>query len=320
MADSDIPELWCPLKHGLSYSGLSMWLVDREAFRLRYFERLEPVPEWDKAIHTGQLVQAAIEGWILTGTDTGMSRFHSEEYNNQLKEFGDADKMEPWFHVSKSLVETWLVHLQQKIQQREWQHSERKVEGVTALPSGRQIKLKAYLDGEYETPTGGMGLMENKCRGGIAKERIISEIKWDLQYNIYLYLKFIETGQLCEEVWYQTFKRPSLRQKKAESKEGYIDRMCEDIRENPDEYMFLYLSRPTMKECRAFAHGCLYPLLDDFLDWYENFTGTQQIGKKNPYSNHYVMPYGIYNPFLEGTDERFRSYRLTGSRYGLRKF
>jgi hypothetical protein len=35
--------------------------------------------------------------------------------------------------------------------------------------------------------------------------------------------------------------------------------------------------------------------------------------------HHYLTPYGLYNPYLEGTGERFRTYALTGSTLGLKK-
>lgn len=60
----------------------------------------------------------------------------------------------------------------------------------------------------------------------------------------------------------------------------------------------------------------MFPMLEAFLDWYEYMVSPQKSSTVNRV--HWTTPYGLYNPFMEGTQERFRQYRIDGSLDGLR--
>ncbi len=60
----------------------------------------------------------------------------------------------------------------------------------------------------------------------------------------------------------------------------------------------------------------MLPMLEAFMDWYEYMITPNRSGVLNRV--HWTTPYGLYNPFMEGTQERFRQYRIDGSLEGLR--
>jgi hypothetical protein len=53
------------------------------------------------------------------------------------------------------------------------------------------------------------------------------------------------------------------------------------------------------------------------MDWYEYMAAPDKDQRVNKFN--WMQPYGLYDPFLQGTRERFREYRLTGTTLGLRK-
>lgn len=88
------------------------------------------------------------------------------------------------------------------------------------------------------------------------------------------------------------------------------------MQENKGYYFFRYLVRPNEEIIDRFLNECLVPILESFLDWYEYMTNPNKKDVVNRF--HWITPYGLYNPFMEGTAEKFRTYRLTGSSLGLR--
>ena len=131
-------------------------------------------------------------------------------------------------------------------------------------------------------------------------------------------------------MWYQNIRRPGgfgyrgPKQRKAEDREAYRQRLVEYIDANKEDHYYQFIGRPSMEEFQRFCHGCLYPMLEAFIDWYCErlaFMGyeTNPMGIPPVNKTHWITPYGLYNPFTEGTSERFRNYRLNGDLTGLRR-
>jgi hypothetical protein len=313
--------LWSPYENGLSVSGLNLWLQDRFAFGVQYLEALDVVQTWRKETAYGTLFQAGLEGYIKTQQIKGLMRFIQNEYEKQVDKYGLDDQIEWWaklaIHQTTLFVHNYsddpelplsLIHT-----------SERNVKIPVELPSGRCILLNGYIDGE------GDGLLfENKVRGKYDPCTLARCLPFDLQYNYYLMLLYQDTGSLPDKVWYQTNRRPGSwgykgpKKKKAETQDEYRNRVEEHMTASPEYYFYRYIGRPTLLEFQKFCHATLYPMLEAFLDWYD-FKLTQHLGIQEENHVDWMTPYGIYNPFTEDTEEKFREYRLTGSRHGLVK-
>jgi len=312
-----IIQVWNPVAEGLSVSALNLWLIDRVAFEIQYLRGYEAVEDWNKSTNYGKFIQAGIEGFIKTRETRGISKFIHNEFVQQIHTYDKYDEIAWWASLADKQVNVWRSLYEDDLNSMRVDKSEAKYESVITLPSGRQIKLKGYIDGESPS-----GIMENKCRGDWDEDTVTQQIHLDLQYNYYLMLFYTKHGTLPQYVWYQHIRRPggygskSPRRKKNEPDSEFLLRTSKHIAENTDYYFFRLLLKPTMDEFARFNYSCLYPILEAFIDWYCYMTHpTRETAVNNC---HWMTPYGLYNPFLEGTQERFRNYRMHGSTRGLR--
>lgn len=309
--------IWSPVVNGLSLSALELWLIDRVAFECSYLRDLEAVEPWNKNMQYGSLIQAGIEGFIKTRQTRGAAKFIHNEFEKQCSSYDDYDEIAWWSNLAQHQVSTFIDIYGKDLDtygvtKSECQH---KIELV--LPSGRPIVLNGYLDGEGDNI-----VMENKCRGDWDADSLARELDYNLQVNMYQLLYKATHGHLPERIWYQHIRRPcgfgyaGPRKKTAESQDEYRLRIAEAIDTNRDYHFYRYWIKPDEERHNRFMHGCLYPMLEAFIDWYIYMTHPDRKNEVNKY--HWIQPYGLYNPFTEGTQERFRNFRLTGSTLGLR--
>lgn len=309
--------VWSPAVSGLSLSGLELWLVDRVAFEVSYLRDLEVVESWNKNMQYGSLIQAGIEGYIKTRQIRGAAKFIQEEFEKQVRQYEDYEDIAWWASLAQHQVLIWSNQYAADLDLYRVTSSEVQHKIDLILPSGRPITLNGYIDGEGDDI-----LMENKCRGEWDEETIAREIDMNLQVNYYLLMYKAQHGKLPSRMWYQHIRRPGgfgysgPRQKAKETREEYKQRIVEAIDQNRDYHFFRYWIKPDEDRLNRFLHGCLYPILEAFLDWYLYMTHPQKKDQLNKY--HWMTPYGLYNPFTEGTAERFRNFRLTGNTVGLR--
>jgi hypothetical protein len=313
---------WHWLDDGVSVSGLNLWLIDRFAFKTRYFDGYEEVHAWSETTGYGNLFQCGLEGYINSGhQDRGRVKYIANERERMVVEHGEEEEITFWTQLADHQTALFVRRYEndQHLPLHAITTSERNARVEVSLPSGRAITLNSYMDGE------GDGLLfENKVRGKIDKESIIENIKYDLQYNYYLFLKHMETGEIPELVWYQTNLRmggkfgKGPRQRKTEESGAYLQRCKDWLTDNQDEIFFRYIGRPTLLDLQQFCHMTLYPMLENFLDFCE-YCDAERRGEATVNKHLWLQPYGMFNPFVIGTEERFREYRLTGNPSGLRK-
>lgn len=323
--------VWSPYSHGLSVSSLQLWAVDRVGCELRLLRNRRAIEPWRKETSFGNLFQAAYEGWVKH-REKGMLKRHAEEVDKQIVINPEAkDDIVTWGTLALRLFsECFLKRYEAEMKSvvRSEEHHKARID----LPSGRQIVLHGYIDGEFDklpasTPLVGnaFGFCENKTRSDWDQEKLVDELPWDLQTNIYLLLYRAKYGKLPSRVWYQHIRRPGgfayrgPRQKTNEPLKAWHGRIVEHIREDllNDYHFYRFWLKPTMTGLERFCWGALYPMLEAFLDWYDYLIHPDRDNIVNRV--HWFQPYGIYNPFENGRPESFRNYRLTGSTAGLRR-
>ena len=315
--DQSLP-VWSPQRNGLSLSGLELWLIDRVAFEVSYLKNMEAVESWNKNMSYGLLVQAGIEGFIKTRQPRGAAKLIDNTFQKMCREYDDYEEIAWWTGLAQHQVTTWIDMYAADLDKYGVTKSEQQHKMNLTLPSGRSIVLNGYLDGE-----GADIIMENKCRGEWDEEHIAREIDLNLQVNYYTLLYSATYSKLPTKIWYQHIRRPGgfaysgPRKKAAESRTEYRGRLVDNINAERDYHFFRYWVRPDTERFERYMRGCLYPMLEAFLDWYEYMTHASRQDEVNKY--HWIQPYGLYNPFTEGTQERFRNFRLTGSTLGLRQ-
>ena len=311
----EITHKWDPLTDGLSVSGLQLWLQDRFAFRARYCEGWEPVEPWSKKLAYGSLVQAGIEGFIKTEHQLkGALRFIQQACSKEIDKYSLSEEITWWSKLACHQVSVFVDFYGDDL--TKLNESERHVSATITLPSERKIKLHGYLDGE-----GDGILFENKVRGYWDTEVLANNLPLDLQYNYYCLL-LREEGRLPNTVWYQTCRRATEwgyrgpRRKKRETSEEFLDRVTTHMSANPEYYFHRFMGKPTADDIELFCQVVLTPMLEAFMDWYEHQLKTQ-LGIEALNKTDWMTPYGLYNPFVEGTIEKYRNYRLTGNTSGL---
>ena len=309
--------LWNPVVNGLSVSALELWLVDRIAFEVSYLRDMEAIEPWNKNMMYGTLVGAGIEGFIKTRQVRGAAKFIDNECQKQLSKFAEYDDITWWAGLAQLQVKTFVDLYGKDFDLYGITEAETKNKIEVILPSGRTITLNGYTDGE-----GSDIIFEHKCRGEWDEQHVAREIDFNLQVNVYTLMFLTKHGRLPERIWYQHSRRPGgfgysgPRKKAKESDTKYRNRIAEAIDTDRGYHFFRYWIRPDEERFQRFLHGCLYPMLEAFLDWYTYMTHPQRKDEVNKV--HWPTPYGLYNPFMEGTLERFRNFRLTGSTIGLR--
>lgn len=310
-------QIWSPTIHGLSVSGLELWLVDRTAFEISYLRDLEAVEPWNKNIFYGVLVQAGIEGFIKTRNLAGVKRFIETEAQKQLLAYDDWDDILWWAEMARQTCHQYVEIYGADLDKYEVKASERHHQVELKLPSGRMIKLHGYIDGEGDNV-----ILENKCRGEWDETAIAKEVDLNLQVNMYCLFHRATNGRLPGRVWYQHIRRPAgfgykgPRQKQREDRSDFRHRIVEHITNNRPYYFYRYWIRPDEKRFSRFMKQMMFPMLEAFMDWYEYMITPNRSEVVNRL--HWTTPYGLYNPFMEGTQERFRQYRIDGSLEGLR--
>jgi len=321
-----VKTIWNPALKGLSVSALNLFWINPVAFELRYFQGLEPVESWNKNTGYGSMIGAGIEGWIRHREDSAIDNYIDRQYRKDIAKFNEYDEIGWWSELASAQARVFIGRYATDFNKYEVFRAETKRKETITLPSGREIVLNGYLDGEGKDL-----IFEHKCRGDWNPERIANEIDMDLQYNFYLLLYFTKEGKLPKHVWYQHSRRPSgfgyrgPKKKETETKNTYLKRLIKYIQENEDDHFYQFMAVPNMGRFQRFLAISLYPKLEQFLDWYDYLTGKPRfnatVSKDGPPHNtlHVMTPYGLYNPYLEGTDENFRHYALTGSTLGLRK-
>jgi hypothetical protein len=309
--------VWSPIKNGLSLSGLELWLVDRVAFELSYLRNLEVVEPWNKNLHYGLLVGNGIEGLIKTQQLRGAAKFIDLQYQKQAAEYDDPE-IGWWTKLAQGTLIEFDKLYSKDLKKYGVLKAEEHYKIDLELPSGRTIVLHGYMDGDGEDI-----IFENKCRGDWDTNAIAREIERNLQINFYMLMFKARYGRLPSRVWYQNVRRPGAfgyhgpRKRTNETSDDYGRRIIEHMKNNIGYYFFRYMVRPNEQLFDMFLYQCLVPMLEAFLDWYSYMTSPNRDNLVNKF--HWITPYGLYNPFMEGTQEKFREFRLTGSTMGMRK-
>jgi len=313
-----VKEIWNPAIKGLSVSALNLFWTNPVAFELKYFQGLEPVEPWNKNMAYGSLIGAGIEGWIKHRTLEAVSTYVNNQYVKDITKYNEHDEITWWAELAVNQARLFVEVYEADFDKYGINSAETRNKVTIELPaSGRSITLSGYFDGQ-----GTDTIFEHKCRGDWDTEKIANEIDLDLQFNFYVLLYYAKHLTLPKRVWYQHSRRPSgfayrgPRQGKNESRGKFLERTIEYVRDHKEDHFYQFIARPSMDRFNRFLDSCLFPKLEQFLDWYQYMVSDD---KDKVNSLHVMTPYGMYNPYLEGTNETFRNYAMTGSTLGLRK-
>lgn len=259
----------------VSISRVKLFKACRRAYELKYVYGLEPV-ERAESLETGLSYHKLIEHLYKNDTLDDVE-------NDYSKEFAMAHAywtyIYPRFKVKS--VEDWFEYL---------------------LPNGD--KLVGRTDGITNDGV----LVEHKTTSAEITEEYEYNLQWDEQILAYM----LATN--TRKVWYTVCRKPTMRQKKGESDEGFFYRMLAWYEEDtPSKIRLLCLHR-TDDEVNAFAldlRKMIYEI-DHCTHFYRNCAHCNKWGRRCEYSS-ICLYYDPNQDYVEFTRKERENGKTTGS-------
>jgi len=254
------------------------------------------------------------------------------------------EQIQHWYNVCKTqfpiYVDYWSKH--PDVKNRTPLLQEQTFDVPYKLPSGRIVRLRGKWDSVDLIGKGkaaSVYLQENKTKGAIIEEQLKRQLGFDLQVMIYLIALEIESSTSQNKhlansklagVRYNVIRRPlsggkgSIRKHKptknnpaGESDTEFYARLKEIIIDEPESYFMRWRVEVASQDLTQFKHQFLNNALEEMIDWW-NWVDSSA-GRKDPFADpiHWRLPYGIYNPLLEGGSSEVDTYLATKSELGL---
>jgi len=349
------PALWRgPLVDGVTQSLLGKYLVCKERFRLLVVEGLKTTDGFSNSLEYGNLWHAAEEG-LAAGEDWNIKLLQCAR--GMAKRYPmDGAAVDKWYNVAKIqfpvYVEWWAKH--KDVTSRTPLFQEEKFAIPYETSPGRVVTLRGKFDSVDLLGKKEIWLQENKTKGDIEPDIMQRQLQFDLQTMLYLValeekLPTMDTTAKLRGVRYNVVRRPlsggrnSIRQHQptkskpnGESPEEFYDRLAGLIKDavEPDgsHYYFMrWKVEVSTSDIVRFKREFLNPILENILDDYEWWVychahkmspfDYQYRSRTYPHhaNRHYRMPFGVYNPLLEGRATDLDEYLSSGSETGLQR-
>lgn len=270
----------------------------------------------------------------------------------QLKYRNQQEQVVHWYNVCRTqfpiYIQYWKRH--KDVMQRTPLLSEYSFAVPYTLPSGRVVKLRGKFDSVDivgKGKTASIWLMENKTKGDINETLLKRQLTFDLQTMLYLValqtlctmdiqprnVALWNQGHKIIGVRYNVIKRPlsggagTIRKHQptksnpsGESDEEFYARLGGIITERSDEFFMRWNVEISQHDIETFKTQTLNPVLEQLCDWWEAITGAPSVVDSFSRTHqHYRMPYGLYNPMLEGDASDLDYYLATGDDTGLQR-
>lgn len=345
---SNLPVWQGPQVEGITFSLLSRFLVCRERFRLMVIEGLAPAPDFNKSIEYGSMWHVCEEAHAVNGDWKAKLKDYCQTLAHKFPTQGK--EIEHWYNICWRQFEVytsyWSKHPDVVYRTPILQEATFNV--PYQLPSGRIVKLRGKFDSVDligKGATAGVYLQENKSKGDIDVNEISRNLAFDLQTMIYI-IALKQTTLISSAdrarikgVRYNVIRRPlaggkhSIRPHKAtknqpeESLPDFYDRLVGLIKEDAElafrdkqESFFFIRRRVEISDADidSFKQTCLNPILEQLCDWYDWVTDDVGVWDcEQGHGIHYRLPFGVYNPLLEGRSSELDEYLKSGSTAGL---
>ena len=340
---------------GVTQSLLGRFLFCRERFRLLVVEGLKPADTFSHRLEYGNMWHVCEEALAQQGSSQPSLLWQRNltTYCERLcrRYITQQDQIDKWYNVCKVqfplYVDYWAKH--QDVVDRTPLLQEQVFHVPYKLPSGRTVYLRGKWDAVDLIGKGkaaGIYLFETKTKGDINEQQLKRQLTYDLQTMLYLIALHdqadFEVPSLgpttISGVRYNVIRRPlsggrgSIVQHKpsrsnpfGEKKEDYYSRLGGLIAEAPQDYFMRWKVEIHSGDIAKFKRECLDPILEQLCTWWDWVNDQSTEYHTNPGGRffdansgiHYRLPYGVYNPLLEGNVSDLDEHLATGGELGL---
>jgi hypothetical protein len=328
---------------GVTQGMIASWLVCRERFRLKHVVGLQPAPDFNHRIEYGNLWHVCEEALSAGRDASGMVTALNACAAGLCKRFPlRREAVEHWWQVCLAQFPIYVDHWRNHPDNRKRTPllQEQVFDVPYRLPSGRVVRLRGKWDAA-DRIGGGVWLQENKTKGDVDEELIRKQLTFDLQTMLYLVALRSWYGDDLPNfgpvlgVRYNVVRRPlsggrhSIKRRepskanpRGETAEEFYARLGQEIRDDPTFFFARFECAVDEGAIARFRKTCLDPILGQMCDWYDFVTGRDEFV---PMPNvevresrfHFVMPYGVYSPLLDGGQTEYDHRLNTGSDVGL---
>lgn len=348
------PEINSP-KGGVTQSMLGRFLYCRERFRLKVIEGLRPTPRFNPRLEYGHMWHTAEEVYDLQGMKNAMAAVRDYAEGLAQKYRDQQAEVQKWYNVCCTQFPIYTEYWQDHREPGQPLARELKFSVPFKLPSGRTVYLRGKMDGIDLVLKGadkGVWLREHKTKSAVDEERLSKQLTNDMQVMFYLTALYgLQSNKLSpfnnkphgdiRGVRYNVVRRPlaggkhTIRPHKAtkgskkkpgkpaETLPEYYARLGDLIEEDPEHFFARWTATVTESEVKLFQQQVLIPILEQLCDWYA-YVNDCYLKGIGPWDDqiinsgiHWVYPYGMFNPTLEGWANELDEYLATGSKLGL---
>jgi hypothetical protein len=307
-----------PYGRGISYSFIQKWLGCRERARLAYVEGWQPkgfrVPlEFGNIFHIMKeeyyirypkkvskksfeyvfgLADSYIEKKVikhdLTPNETNDLNTLGALVKETFKEYVKYWSTEPWDEFGEVCDD-----------KTKWMSMEEEFSVPYKLPCGTVVNLLGKIDGTFIHPhTGNYMILENKTKGRIESDVFSEMLSQDMQTQMYTECFSRHKGVVPQGTLYNVIRVTSMKPRKNEPWQDFVDRVGCDIRNRPDHYFKRWETTLSPIDIEKFKAHTLEPILTGVVEWWESI-------KKNPLNpwlkddgsvneKHWIRPFGLY--------------------------
>ncbi len=332
---------------GITNSLLERYLCCPERFRIMVMEGLRSKPDFSPSMHYGQMWHICEEH--VDGNWDKALRVYCRELQQEFRTAGNM--IQHWYNVCKTQFPIYLNYWSKNpdVKKREIIEPECEFRVPYHLPSGRIVYLRGKRDSLDRIGREGIFLQENKTKGDIDPVFLRRRLLMDCQTMLYFVATQAEHPDMeIKGIRYNVVRRPlaggkhSIRQKIGQSADdfyaelgGRIEDECKEAiksKGKQDCFFFYRWKVDIQPSCiTKFKDQVLHPVLENLCDDYEWWDICKKSGASpfdynyrlesfpNHQLRHYRLPFGIYNPMLEGRGSDLDEYMDNGLTTGLVK-
>ncbi len=339
VARRNVPVWGGPEKDGITFSLLSRFLVCRERFRLLVVEGLKPKEGFNHRLEFGSMWHVCEEALAhpLPRSKIAIWNTKLQDYLKQLCDRFPLDREQVihWGSMCQALFPVYVQHWSRHpdVINRTPLLQEQVFDVPYKLPSGRTVRLRGKWDSVdlvWDGKTAGIYIQENKTKSQIDGRKITQQLLFDLQtmmYAVALVGKFqngmVPPGKPSRQENYHRFagvRYNVVRRSAHKSPESMLKKVQEDMANGRvSEWFARWKVEISPADIAKFCRQCLDPILEQLVQWYDWVTTETCDAEVVAANQHYRLPYGCYNPLLEGSSSDLDRYLDNGSEVGLQR-